>query len=414
MRGAQPRHPRRRASRARCCRRPSCSTSASSTACEAIRSLAAAGAPVIAVDHRPGRARLPLAPGDARCSRPIRRTRRPTSRSSPSSPSARSRSRPSCSRRTTPRSPPLARNADRLARLPAAGQRLGRPRAAAAQAPPVRRRRGRRRRRAAHVRRPTRRTRRAPRPRSSAYPAVVKPGDPIPFKRALRPPRARVRHARAADRGLAQRRRLRAAAAGGHPRRRRHALDRRLLHRRRPAPRSGSSAGASSCRCRAASAPAASARRAGATTSSSRRSRCSPRSGYHGIAQTEFRLDSARRALQADGGEPAALAVARPRRAPAGSTCRASPTSTCSGARRRRCAPGRRTTAAAGSSPPPTCAPRGRRAPRCAARCARSGPHPVEGTFDMRDPLPAIVQASGLVTAPVVARPAPPRAEARA
>ena len=30
------------------------------------------------------------------------------------------------------------------------------------------------------------------------------------------------------------------------------------------------------------------------------------------------------------------------------------------------------------------------------------GLHPVEGTFDLRDPLPAIVQASGLVTAPVL------------
>ena len=29
------------------------------------------------------------------------------------------------------------------------------------------------------------------------------------------------------------------------------------------------------------------------------------------------------------------------------------------------------------------------------------GPNPVEGTFDIRDPLPAIVQASGLVTAPI-------------
>jgi hypothetical protein len=29
------------------------------------------------------------------------------------------------------------------------------------------------------------------------------------------------------------------------------------------------------------------------------------------------------------------------------------------------------------------------------------GPHPVEGTFDVRDPLPALVQASGLVTAPI-------------
>ena len=55
--------------------------------------------------------------------------------------------------------------------------------------------------------------------------------------------------------------------------------------------RSASSAAASSCRCRAASAPAGSARRAGATTSSSRRSRCSTALGFHGIAQTEFRLD---------------------------------------------------------------------------------------------------------------------------
>jgi hypothetical protein len=29
------------------------------------------------------------------------------------------------------------------------------------------------------------------------------------------------------------------------------------------------------------------------------------------------------------------------------------------------------------------------------------GPHAVEGTFDIRDPLPAIVQASGLVTSPL-------------
>ena len=29
------------------------------------------------------------------------------------------------------------------------------------------------------------------------------------------------------------------------------------------------------------------------------------------------------------------------------------------------------------------------------------GPHAVEGTFDIRDPLPALVQASGLVTAPL-------------
>jgi hypothetical protein len=29
------------------------------------------------------------------------------------------------------------------------------------------------------------------------------------------------------------------------------------------------------------------------------------------------------------------------------------------------------------------------------------GPGAVEGTFDIRDPLPAIVQAGGLVTAPI-------------
>jgi hypothetical protein len=29
------------------------------------------------------------------------------------------------------------------------------------------------------------------------------------------------------------------------------------------------------------------------------------------------------------------------------------------------------------------------------------GRHPVEATFDIRDPLPAIVQAGGLVTAPL-------------
>ena len=36
---------------------------------------------------------------------------------------------------------------------------------------------------------------------------------------------------------------------------------------------------------------------------------------------------------------------------------------------------------------------------RCALR--ELGPGTVEGTFDLRDPLPAIVQAGGLVTAPI-------------
>ena len=50
-------------------------------------------------------------------------------------------------------------------------------------------------------------------------------------------------------------------------------------------------------------------------------------------------------------------------------------------------------------------------APRARARSARGA---VEGTFDLRDPLPAVVQASGLVTAPIAPRAAPRGAEARA
>ena len=86
-------------------------------------------------------------------SRPTRRTRRPTSRSSPSSPSATSPSPPSCCPTHDAPLAAVARNAGAPGRLPAAGQRLGRARAAAAQAPPVRRRRGRGHRRAADVRR---------------------------------------------------------------------------------------------------------------------------------------------------------------------------------------------------------------------------------------------------------------------
>ena len=123
--------------------------------------------------------------------------------------------------------------------------------------------------------------------------------------------------------------------------------------------------------------------------------------GYHGIAQTEFRLDPRDGRFKLMEVNPAALAVARP-----GARVRRRPAA-------HRLSRRARPPAAAGALGPAARRPplgRGRRAParlaagghaRCAARCARSGPHAVEGTFDIRDPLPAIVQASGLVTAPI-------------
>ena len=118
---------------------------------EAIRSLAAAGAPVIAVDHRQSalgfRSRLAhhvlspdpmdeeayvVLPGRARGARVLRAGRRPAD--------ARRAARGRGAQRRAPRGLPVAR------------ERLGRARAAAAQAPPVRGGRGRGHRGAAHVR----------------------------------------------------------------------------------------------------------------------------------------------------------------------------------------------------------------------------------------------------------------------
>ena len=233
-----------------------------------------------------------------------------------------------------------------------------------------------------------------------SYPAVVKPGDPIPFKRRFgRPvivcdtPDELIEAWRSAadcepllqevipgddstlwtvgsytdSSGTALGRLLRPQARADAARLRHLPRGRGALARRRR--RAGAHAAAG----------------AAASTASRRRSSGS-------IPAT---------ALQADGGQPAPLAVARPgaglrRRSPAHRLPRRARPLADPGA-----AAARSTTAAAGSWRPRTCAPRGRRAPRCAARCARSAREPVEGTFDLRDPLPAIVQASGLVTAPI-------------
>ena len=196
-----------------------------------------------------------------------------------------------------------------------------------------------------------------------------------PVQAALRAPGDRLQHAGRADRGLAQRGRLRAAPAGGHSRRRCDALDGRLLHGRlgqrarrllRPQARADAARlrylphrrDSLALRCRRAGAGAA---------------RCAgfPRHRADGVPARP-----ARRPLQADGGEPAPVAVARAgaglRRRPAAHRLlrRARPFAE---ARR---APARSTTAAAGPSLRRTCARHGRRARRCGARCASSGPAP--------------------------------------
>jgi predicted ATP-grasp superfamily ATP-dependent carboligase len=94
--------------------------------------------------------------------------------------------------------------------------------------------------------------------------------------------------------------------------------------------------------------------------------------GYHGIAQTEFRLDPRDGRFK--------LMEVNPRlwqwRGRAASTCPASPTSTCWAARSGRCARVHSTTAGAGWSRPRTCGPRGRRARLCAVPCVRWDPAP--------------------------------------
>ena len=109
---------------------------------------------------------------------------------------------------------------------------------------------------------------------------------------------------------------------------------------------------------------------------------------------------SARRALQADGGEPAALAVARPgarlRRRPAAHRLprRARPAAAAGALRAR----ARRPPLGGRRGAPARIAAGGHAA---APRAARDRPRPGRGHVRLRDPLPAIVQASGLVTAPI-------------
>ena len=143
---------------------------------------ARAGACVIAVDHRSEGARPALALRRRRCSRPIRPTRRRTSPSWPSSPSAASASRPSSSRPTTRRSRLSGAHAERLAGLHAARVGLGR-------LEPLQHKRHQYE-AAARAGVATPRTaypaNRAEAERVAAelrYPAIVKPSDPIPFKR---------------------------------------------------------------------------------------------------------------------------------------------------------------------------------------------------------------------------------------
>ena len=326
---------------------------------EAIRSLAAAGRARDRGRPPAGRARLPLAPRAPRRSRPTRRTRRPTSPSWPSSPSATSRSRPSCFPTHDAPLAAVARNAERLAayQLPGSGWDVLEP--LQQQAPPVRRRRG----------APASACRCTFAADSEAEARARGGGAPLPGRRQAGrsdPVQAALRAA-----GARLRRRRRSCSRPGDsaadcepllqevdPGRRRDALDGRLVHGRLRAPRSALFCGRKlvqmprgfgTCRVGEARWRDDVVEQALALLDAL---------GYHGIAQTEFRLDPRDGALQADGGQPAPLAVARPgaclRRRPAAHRLRrrarppAAPRALAAAS----------TTAAAGSSRRRTCARR--------------------------------------------------------
>ena len=341
---------------------------------EAIRSLAAAGAPVIAVDHRPGalgfRSRLahhvalarPEGRGGLR-RLPGRARRALLLRAGGRVPDPR-RAAGGRSRATPRGSPPTSCRA-------AAGTCSSR---CSASATSTRSRRA----RASASRsrsRPTARPRRAVAAAALSYPAVVKPGDPIPFKRRFgrpvlvcdTPDELLDAWRSAADcepmlqevvpgddatlwtvgsytdclRGRA-RRLLRPQAAADAARLRHLPHRRGALARRR--------------------------RRPGA--------RAARALGYHGIAQTEFRLDPRDGRFKLMEVNPRLWQWHGLARACGVDLPRIAYFDVLGRPQTRVTQRPRSTTAAAGPSRPRICARRGRRARRCAGRCGRSAPAP--------------------------------------
>ena len=344
---------------------------------EAIRSLAAAGAPVIAVDHRPSalgfRSRLAhhvLSPDpkdeEAYVAFLAELAERDFSEPAVVLPTHDAPLAARGAQRGAPRGLPAARAAagtcsSRCSRS-ATSTRWRRPPASACRSRS----------------RPTDEDEARAAAAALTYPAVVKPGDPIPFKRRFGRP---VLVCQTPEELLEAWR----SAADCEP----------LLQEVIPGDDAtlwtvGSYTDASGTRARAVLRPQARAdaarlrhlpRGRGALARGRRRAGARAAGGARLPRHRADRVPArpARRALQADGGESRASGSGTAWRAPAASICRASPTSTCSAARSAPCARGRSTTAAAGSWPPRTCAPRARRARRCAARCARSGPHAGRG-----------------------------------
>ena len=272
----------------------------------AIRSLGRAGVPVVAVDHRRERARLPLPVRASPRSRPTRRTRRRSSRSSPGSGSCAG----SGLRHPRRALNAIARGAERLGGGSSTRSRLGGARADPDQARPAR---GRARRPACRCRAPRigLGRRGAGAAEELGFPVLVKPSVDRGLQRRFGRQAFRCETA-ARSRRPSARRAVRADGAGVDSRRGRElytlgsylAADGEALglfcgRKLRQTPRE--------------SAPAAWARRSGSRRSSSRGSSSFVRSSYHGLSQVEFKRDPRDGYVQADGGQPAPVAVARAR-----------------------------------------------------------------------------------------------------
>ena len=256
---------------------------------EAIRSLHGR-APVMAVDHRPAalglRSRLGGRPALARSGRRARRTSR----------SCRARRRAARAGRRLPDPRRAARGG-----RPATAER---PRAAARPAragtcssrcstsatstrPPAR----------AGVGIPrTSYPQTGPRPSGrgrAALPAIVKPSSGVEFKRRFGRPGAGLRGRRTRCSGLRGRARQSSRCCRRSCPAATTSLGRSARTHGDGAARSALFCGRKLLQMPRTSAPAGSARRAGATTPSSEALRCCSELGYHGIAQTEFRLTRA-------------------------------------------------------------------------------------------------------------------------
>ena len=277
----------------------------------AIRSLGRAGAPVFAIDHRPGALGFRSRYGEARSlARPrgrrggLRRAprgaRRRAGRPAPIFPThdeqpERDRAQPrtrSASASSTRSPAGTCSGPSSASATSSSGRAAGSDVPDAIPAPP-------RRRRAAD---------------ELGYPVLVKPSDPTGFRREFRRQAFRCETPRGARATPTRRREpydpmVQELIPGGDDEL--YTLG-SYLDRDGEAAR-GLLAAASSARRRRSSARAASARPSGSRRSSSRASRSCAAFGFHGLSQVEFKRDPRDGALQAHGGQPAALPVARPR-----------------------------------------------------------------------------------------------------